>query len=217
MPTSHYAQIGKVVEIMFLLRPQSVLDVGIGYGKYGFLAREYLELWLEHKPYDDRKIKIDGIEAFPAYINDGHRYYYDKIYEGNALDTLPVVGQYDLILLIDVLEHFSQEDGISLLKQCVAKGKHVLISTPLDIGDQGAVFGNEFERHRFQWERKHLRQFGSTTFFWNYHSILCLIGPDGKEIRRIASFSGLKLWLRSKFPGLYIFYRKHVRPSIVRE
>src|ERR1700675_2191381 len=101
MPTSHYAQIGKIVEMMFLLRPRSVLDIGIGYGKYGVLAREFLEFWLEYKPYQERKIKIDGIEAFPEYVNAGHRYYYDEIYIGNALNIVSGLGQYDLILIID--------------------------------------------------------------------------------------------------------------------
>ncbi len=210
MPTSHYTQISKIVEIIFRLRPQSVLDIGIGYGKYGMLAREFLELWLKYKPYEERKIRIDGVEAFPEYINAGHRHYYDEIFIGNALDKVPTLGQYDLILIIDVLEHFTEQDGLELVKQCQTKGKHILISTPLDIGDQGPVFGNEFERHRFQWKRKHSKQFAPVTFFWNHHSLLCLIGPEGKRIKRIMFVDGTKIWLRSHFPGLYIFYRKNI-------
>ena len=217
MPTSHYHQIGKIVELILLLRPRSVLDIGIGYGKYGVLAREFLEFWLEDKPYKERRIRIDGIEGFPEYINGGQRYYYDEIYIGNALDTVHALGQYDLILIIDVLEHFTEKDGLELLKQCTAKGKHVLISTPLDIGEQGAVFGNEYERHRFQWKRKHFAHFSSVTFFWNYHSMLALIGPEGKRIKRMISFTGLKIRLRSHFPGWYRFYRKRIRNLLFRE
>lgn len=43
MPTSHPNQINEIIQIAELLRPASVLDVGVGYGKYGFLLREYLE------------------------------------------------------------------------------------------------------------------------------------------------------------------------------
>ena len=202
---------------MVLLRPHSVLDIGIGYGKYGVLAREFLEFWLEYKPYEERKIKIDGIEAFPQYVNAGHRYYYDDIHIGNALDLVPTLGQYDLILIIDVLEHFTEKDGLELLRQCKSKGKHILVSTPLDIGDQGAVFGNEFERHRFQWKKKHFVLFSPVTFFWNYHSILCLIGPEGRHVKRVMSFVGLKIKLRSTFPELYLFYRKKIRHLFFRE
>ena len=217
MPTSHYYQIGKIVEIMLLLRPRSVLDVGIGYGKYGVLAREYLEFSLEEKPYEERRIRIDGVEAFPEYVNAGHRYYYDTIYNGNALDIIPLLGPYDLILIIDVLEHFTEEDGLALLKQCVAKGKHVLISSPLDIGEQGAVFGNEFERHRFQWHKKHFNHFSSVTFFWNYHSLLCLVGPGGRQIKNTMSWARAKIKLRSHFPRLYLFYRRRIRNLLFRK
>src|SRR6185295_2131552 len=106
-------------------------------------------------------------------------------------------GRYDLILIIDVLEHFTEKDGIELLRHCVAKGKHILVSTPLDIGEQGAVYGNEFERHRFQWKKKHFEQFSPVTFFWNYHSILCLIGAEGRRVKRGMSFACLKIGLRS--------------------
>src|SRR5258705_3003535 len=41
MPTSEHWQIPRVVDVLVRERPQSVLDVGAGYGKYGLLAREY--------------------------------------------------------------------------------------------------------------------------------------------------------------------------------
>ena len=217
MPTSHYHQISKIVEIILLLRPRSVLDIGVGYGKYGVLSREFLEFWLEDKPYEERKIRIDGIEVFPGYISAGHRYYYDEIYIGGALATVPTLGQYDLILIVDVLEHFTEKEGLELLKQCTAKGKHILVSTPFDIGEQGAVFGNEFERHRFQWKKKQLRHFSPVTFFWNHHSMLAVIGPEGKRIKKIMSLTGLKIRFRSYFPGLYRFYRKRIRNLLFRE
>ena len=197
---------------MSRLQPVSVLDVGVGCGKYGVLAREFLE----DEPCLDRKIRIDGIEVFPRYINAGQRFYYDEIFIDNALDRVPALGQYDLILIIDVLEHLTQKEGLELLKQCVLKGKHILVSTPLDIGEQGAVFGNEFERHRFQWKRKHFAGLPRVTFFWNYHSLLCLIGPDGRKVRREMNFTAWKIKFRSQLPGLYILYRKNIRKLFFR-
>jgi hypothetical protein len=209
MPTSHYLQISKIIEVISLLRPQSILDVGIGYGKYGILSREYLEPWTDHPL--TRSIRIDGIEAFPAYVGPGQRYYYDQIYFGNALDVLPTIDSYDLILLIDVLEHFSYGDGLRLLELCASKSRHVLIATPFDIDIQEAVFGNEFERHRFQWKKKHFHRFFPGSFFFNYHSLSCLIGPESKSIAAKMRTTHLKLTLRSWFPGSYLFYKKNVR------
>jgi hypothetical protein len=42
MPTSHPHQLNQIVELIMLTDPHSLLDVGIGFGKYGVLAREYL-------------------------------------------------------------------------------------------------------------------------------------------------------------------------------
>jgi len=33
------------MELITLTNPQCILDVDAGFGKYGFLSREYLELW----------------------------------------------------------------------------------------------------------------------------------------------------------------------------
>ena len=119
MPTSHYFQINEIIHMVNYIRPVSVWDIGVGFGKYGMLLREYLKFWA---PLDDLNVRtgiIDGIEVFESYITPGQKYYYDSIYIGNALDILPTLYHYDLILLIDVLEHLNQEDGHSLLVLCL--------------------------------------------------------------------------------------------------
>ena len=45
MPTSLYTQITKILDAIVHTNPQSVLAIGTGFGKYGLLCREYLELW----------------------------------------------------------------------------------------------------------------------------------------------------------------------------
>ena len=66
MPTSHLHQLNAIVEIMMLTDPQSMLDVGVGFGKYGFLAREFLELYDGRDAYADWQRRIDGIEVHCA-------------------------------------------------------------------------------------------------------------------------------------------------------
>ena len=63
MPSSAPNQINQIVQLMMIVKPQSLLDIGIGFGKFGFLAREYLELWDRRNKYDDWQRRIDGIEA----------------------------------------------------------------------------------------------------------------------------------------------------------
>jgi hypothetical protein len=46
MPTSDVCNVPSILTVVGNLQPQSILDIGCGFGKYGMLMREYLELWL---------------------------------------------------------------------------------------------------------------------------------------------------------------------------
>lgn len=157
MPTSHPGQIGSVVSLMMLARPASLLDIGIGFGKYGFLAREYLELW-DGQDYGSRRVRIEGVEAFPGYVTGLQKLIYDEIHLGDALEVLPgLTRRFDLLILVDVLEHFDLEGGMRLLALCRERAENILVSVPREVKPQGAAFGNEYETHRYQWTRAHLR------------------------------------------------------------
>lgn len=56
--------------------------------------------------------------------------------------------RYDPILMIDVLEYFSFEEGVRLLRGRLERGRSLVVS-PLDIGRQAEHFGNLRET----WER----------------------------------------------------------------
>ena len=204
MPTGHLGHISLVVELMLKLQPRSVLDVGIGYGKYGMLAREYLDC----AHFKKRSIVIDGIEGFPDYIQDGQRFYYDHIFIGDVRTLLPSVGQYEMILLMDILEHFDKEDGLKILKICQSKANYVLVATPLDIGIQGAVYDNEFERHRFQWKKQHLLAFSPIAFFKSPATLFALIGEGSTTIKKELALRKFKVLLRENFPLAYAIYKK---------
>ncbi len=179
MPTSHPYQLNELTKIIMLLDPKTILDIGVGFGKYGFLSREYLELWDGREKYGDWKRQIDGIEAFKGYLNPIHTYVYNHIYVGNALDVLPTLKEkYDLILLIDVLEHFDYEEGVKLLETCQKRAKNILISTPLNVEQQSSSFGNNFEKHKFQWQKKHFENFPNKLLIPHFESLIVLIGMD---------------------------------------
>ena len=66
MPTSVPYCVPVIASIARQLRPKSVLDVGVGFGKYGYLFREYLDVWDMHsvRDYERRRwtTRIEGIE-----------------------------------------------------------------------------------------------------------------------------------------------------------
>jgi hypothetical protein len=185
MPSSHHLQINEIVDLIILANPEKLLDIGVGFGKFGFLAREYLELWSENSDYHTWKRQIDGIEAFEPYITPAHRYIYNSIFTGNALEIIPELkDHYDLILMIDVFEHFTFEEGWKLLGECRKKSRNILISVPLDMSEQDDVFGNLFETHKYPWQKKDFRTISDTYFLPNIKSLICLIGEDSLKIGR---------------------------------
>lgn len=185
MPTSHMHQLNEIVEVIRLVNPSTLLDVGAGAGKYGVLAREYLELLDGRERYGDWQRVIDGIEAFPGYLTPLHDFVYDHVYVGDAARVLPqLTRHYDLILLVDVLEHFARDDGAALLRACCEKGRYVLVSTPGWFIRQPAAFGNPHEEHRSFWTRADFNGLGPTCFIPNEVSLICLIGSDVPVMRR---------------------------------
>lgn len=63
--------------------------------------------------------------------------------------------QFDCVLMTDVLEHFDKDEGNAVISKIVrdvlAPGGILLISTPAVWIEQGAAYGNELETHRSLW------------------------------------------------------------------
>lgn len=208
MPTSHSGQINEIVEIIVNANPMSVLDIGVGFGKYGFLSREYLELSDGRNEYNNWQRRIDGIEGYADYIGDLQRKIYSNIYIGNALDILPKAEiKYDLILLVDVFEHFTYDEGVKLLANCLKHGKNVIVSTPKLMSEQGDVFDNPLETHKFQWEKKHFDIYPNKYYCKNLYSHIFFIGDNASEVEKKIRISRSKLWIVIKFPFVLRLYK----------
>lgn len=200
MPTSHFQQLNEIMRLVMICKPKSVLDIGVGFGKYGVLCREYLELWtdynqfLKHGVLGERPkitlrppllIQIDGIEVYSNYLSPLHDYIYDQIFQGDALEVLPTLTRhYELILLIDILEHFSFDDGLRVLAICNGIADNVLVSTPREFKPQNPEFGNQFEIHRSHWELSDFDSFRPVFEMPQDESLIVFFGKDVKKIER---------------------------------
>lgn len=156
MPTSNYKQISSILDIVLAVSPTSILDIGAGYGKYGVLCREYLDTARmpndPSTPYPPpRRIRLDCVEAFADYISALHRYAYDNIYVGDALQVLPglATGSYDMALAIGMFGHLSADDAAEFIRLTVRVARLALVTTPRVLSPQGPIFENEYEVHRF--------------------------------------------------------------------
>jgi len=189
MPTSQHQQINEIMSFINWTKPEKLLDIGVGFGKYGFLSRECLELWTTDNHYSNNKwtTEIDGIEVFEKYITPVHKYIYNHIYIGNAIDILPTLEKrYDLILLIDVLEHFDYNQGMLILEQCEIIGTNMIISVPTDIGSQEDCFDNPYERHKFQWTKNHFNSYNSKFIIPNVGgSMIIYLGKNSQKMKKL--------------------------------
>jgi 2-polyprenyl-3-methyl-5-hydroxy-6-metoxy-1,4-benzoquinol methylase len=180
MPFSQSSQLSSIVGLIETCQPKTILDVGVGFGQYGFLTRTNLEHFhlfevtgavARKRERSEWTIVIDGIEAFKDYITPVHEYAYNTIYNGDAMQVLPTLtGRYDMVLAIDILEHFDKEDGkhfIELLKS-VCTGV-VLVSTPKEFVEQ-QIDANPYENHRSCWSLAELQACGFTTVLENADS-----------------------------------------------
>ena len=128
-----------------------ILDVGCGFGDWGFLIRTrkrgvpYLigaDIWL---PY----LKI----LKPLNI-------YDEVIRIEA-SRIPIKSKsVDITLACEILEHLPKKNGEILLKNIerITK-KLIVLSTPLNC-PQDELEGNPYQKHVTEWSLKELKNFG---------------------------------------------------------
>jgi hypothetical protein len=175
------------------LKPQSILDVGVGFGKWGHLFREYTDInEAERDPARYRRenwrVRIDGIEGHPAYLTQMHRFLYNDIHVGDAAELMNTLANYDLIFLGDVIEHFEKAAGFQLLRAaCARANKAVIVSTPKFETEQEDLCGNELERHRSLWAEEDFKAFeGSQVVTVDDDMVAVITSPDVSPLKLTA-------------------------------
>jgi 2-polyprenyl-3-methyl-5-hydroxy-6-metoxy-1,4-benzoquinol methylase len=138
---------------------ETVLDVGVGEGLWGFLLRT-------QKRGNPR---IIGVEPFEKHIQDLSRVQiYDEIHHMKGqqyLEEHPETAA-DIVLLLEVVEHDSKENSLKLIERLekrVKPGGIIIISTP-DGFSEGAegYAGNDANKHMSGWNAADFRWRGYT-------------------------------------------------------
>lgn len=178
MPTGFTDSLTPVAALIEWLQPQRVLDIGVGNGRMGFLAREY-----GHQPWNPRArgdgVELYGIEGYEPYISDLQRAIYDRIVIGEArgaLQQMASAGEhYDLAIAADIIEHFTPSDGRLFLERCLAVSDLLLVATPRAFFEQEGD-DNEFEVHRSHWPEEELLRAGAAAILHRGDSLVALFG-----------------------------------------
>jgi SAM-dependent methyltransferase len=155
MPIGSHSIISHVARALEDVRPRRVLDLGIGFGFYGAVVRQWLDLGV--RPW---KTYLAGVEAWGGYSNPLWDVY-DLVTVKSIQDYLQSCHEeFDFVIMNDVLEHLVPEEGRQILGQIdsvLSPGGRLIVGTPARFFEQGAVNGNEFERHRSFWTAEQLR------------------------------------------------------------
>lgn len=178
MPYSSWDAIPAIMNEVYRLQPKTVLDLGIGFGKFGPLLREVLDGMHGRCRMDQWTATICGSEAHADYANPTWDCYND-VWHGDFTKHL---GQqhWDLVLMIDSLEHLEPGQGRAFLDELVENNRHVIISVPVVPMPQGAMYGNEFETHRTHYDGTEFSRFADMRIV--YRGITQVMSIKGKLV-----------------------------------
>ena len=122
-----------------------VLDIGIGTGSLGHFITNNSEL--NHWRVDG----IDGYEKACKNLSLIEKKYYRNIWWCNAENlTADRLKKYQLICILDVIEHLKIDDAKLLLRQLLSglnDGAYLFLSTPLWFYPQGHIETGDLEEH----------------------------------------------------------------------
>ena len=223
MGTSNWQNISYNIELVRKLNPYSILDIGVGFGRWGILFREFLEIWEDGRYDGNWQRKIDGVEIYSGYIKDYHKYFYDNIYVCDALEFLENTKErYDLINMGDVVEHLEKSEGEKMIELAMNKGKYVLINIPVGrYWNQEGTDENPCEAHRSIWYNNDFTKYKHhkiKCFRDHQHrdfSVILLSSDKIKFSYRYGRYFGLKNFLKHRLhlKQLVEFYEKRKKKN----
>ncbi len=185
MPVSSIANLHPVATLVMDLKPRRVLDIGVGFGLYGALCRQILDIADGRYERAEWQAQIRGIENYADYRNPLWDYCYDSVVIGDARRLLPQLGRVELVLCCDVIEHFSKSDGLALIEQFLSQSECAIVSTPLVfMSDENSYTRrNPCEQHLSHWEPRDFRPWVREERFTSMTGIYLL--SAGKRSGRI--------------------------------
>lgn len=152
----------QVVKWMQELQPRSICDVGCGWGRWGVMAREFLELWNHRYQKKEWATRITGIDINAFNWTPLHDYIYDLCISADVR-AHAFSQHYDLLIATDVLEHMPKQDGQAQLRRFSAAADAVIVGVPLGPGwERGGFDNNPFEAHVARWDFEELEPFAAS-------------------------------------------------------
>lgn len=171
MPSSDINMISRVVRIVDRINPVSILDVGIGTGRYGFLFRECFDWNIGNLDPKSWKLQLYGVEIDQSYVTPIHEYLYTKIYLCDWL-YCDIQRKFDLVFMGDVLEHWPEGQWQQALMKAREISKFTLVVAPNWKGsiNQTSWHGHHQEKH---WSVLSPEKVGGRCLFASSKMLMC--------------------------------------------
>lgn len=142
MPLSRPACIPAVINFVWENNIQSILDLGIGFGGYGVLFRQTMDVRWGRVKENEWTATLHGVEVNNEYQNPAWDVY-NIVHIDRIEKFLPFAEKYQLIFFGDVLEHFPKEEALKLIEIAKERADFIIVTTP------NTFAGNEAEADRF--------------------------------------------------------------------
>lgn len=199
MATSFSDQFPSVIHILTRLKPRSVLDIGKGFGKYGFLIHEYCGIDPKKAPNPSMTLRqqstivVDAVDINRDYDFPHLSHLYSTVHIGDILQLYPKLPNYDLILMADVIEHLPKESAKEMLRAFIAKGSRVLVTTPVTFFQQ-ELYESDAETHVSFWTTADFGEYGCHVQWQKIGAgAIYLLSPTETVIRGFGSSPMAKL------------------------
>lgn len=159
------------------IQPESVYDIGIGFGSFGVMVREYTDIQGNRWHKNEYKTQIMGCEIYEPYVKEfKHQdFIYNHIDIGDIYNLIqnPEFGQYDLIHAGDVIEHLPKVQAQFVLDEIPKHCKNFILSIPIgkDWADYRTALENPAEGHQSFWLAKE---------FTGFHRVIGAMGSIGQ-------------------------------------
>lgn len=188
MASSFLSQIPPIIYLISQIKPKSILDIGKGFGKYGFLIHEYIGInknlslnpSLSMKEQSD--IIIDAVEIDKELLLPHLDQIYRKVYVGNVLEIYKDLTEYDLIIMIDVIEHLDKNNAIKMLEYFISKNIKMIIATP-EIFFEQHLYNSKYEEHISHWDINDFRKICNVDYQKIDGGIIYLLTKEKINIR----------------------------------
>lgn len=199
MPSSTWVHVSDVLTAISVVNPTTVLDVGAGFGKWGYLCREILDIGKQRLIPSEWETDIEGVEPFDPYISIHQRHLYTHVHNMTIQQFLSdgyvmKLHKYEATICNDVLEHMEKEEALQVHRKLVAITNRILI-IGLPIGEdwaQGSIFNNPLEEHKSVWQMEDIPKLGH---YYRVYNAFCR--PYVAIINFPSYFFPLANWLRT--------------------